>query len=334
MSELLLPERRERLFEPREVYEERVQGRLVVYLDNNIWVDLRDGNDTRSLRCREICLAAVREGKAIFPVSYASISELFETPRVDARARQADLMDNLSTDVTFRNASFIFAMEGESVFRHFFRSEKVQPRQNEVFTGLPHYLADEHIFPGGLPGVVVAKATEDMRKRRNWLRFFVDQDKVEDVQKRHASVYTYADQMIAQRTTWLEEFGGRKLDPEEIIRREREWVFKEYAFPAINTAISGMGREKESSVNRILAARGCGSPDRLRDVLRAAAPALEVFAQRLASFSLRPQGRIERQDFWDVEHACLAPVYADSFVTADRRLRERLPLGEARHQRR
>jgi hypothetical protein len=68
------------------------------------------------------------------------------------------------------------------------------------------------------------------------------------------------------------------------------------------------------------ATHGDGDRRRLADVFRAAAPSLELAAQLFAQRSLDTKRKPQRQDFWDFEHASLAPVYADAFVTRDRGL--------------
>jgi hypothetical protein len=75
---------------------------------------------------------------------------------------------------------------------------------------------------------------------------------------------------------------------------------------------------------------GDGGPRRLKDVFRATAPALEVLAQLYAARSFNITRKFVRQDFFDIEHAGLAPVYADAFVTADRGLRDLLPPPDRR----
>jgi 2-keto-4-pentenoate hydratase len=55
-------------------------------------------------------------------------------------------------------------------------------------------------------------------------------------------------------------------------------------------------------------------------LLRAIAPSLELAAQLFARRSLQVKRTLTSQDFWDTEHATLAPVYADAFVSDDRSL--------------
>ena len=44
-------------------------------------------------------------------------------------------------------------------------------------------------------------------------------------------------------------------------------------------------------------------------------PAFELCANMMADLSANPSRKTQRQDFWDFEHAAVAPIYTDAFVT-------------------
>ena len=77
--------------DPREVHAERVAGRSTVYLDNNIWIDLRDAETPEAAGCRDACVIAVELGQALFPVSWASVGELFEIPHPEKELPESAL---------------------------------------------------------------------------------------------------------------------------------------------------------------------------------------------------------------------------------------------------
>jgi len=134
--EIVLPAHRVRNFDPIEIFNDRVKDRTVVYLDHNIWIDLQDAVTPDARSCRDVCLRAVDDGLAVFPVAFASMSEMFDIPADDVRVRHAELMDALSLGVALRNSQYVYAMEGEAAYRYVFHSERPQSRRNEVFTAV------------------------------------------------------------------------------------------------------------------------------------------------------------------------------------------------------
>lgn len=337
-SSILLPAHRVRVFDPVEVYRSRIGSRMVVYLDTNIWIELRDAPTTEAARCRDTCHRAVTTGRAIFPVSYASVSEVLENPVDGLRTKQADLMDALSLGVTFRNPTHVYALEGEAAYRFVFHGEPAQLRREEAFTSLPDHIGDGHLdFPDGWRAADVEKFVSLYKTSGACsVRWLVDHGEPVKVRAGHSSVETYAERMDAQRTAQRAHLAKGKadgrVDREGLVHDERVALFKAHVLPAMrNAGLSELGLQRTIELVRSFREReGDGSRRRLREVFRAAAPALEVLAHVFGRRALDPQRKTKRQDFWDTEHAGLAPVYADAFVTADGGLNEVLRLGERR----
>lgn len=139
-AEPTLPAFKLRMFDPGEVFAQYVDGRRVVYLDNNIWIDLRDAENDEAVSCRDACKRVVADGRAIFPLSYGSVTEVLTNPSRDARERQADLMDALSLGVTFRSPVVVNILETETAYRVFYKREAAVGRRREVFTMIPEHL--------------------------------------------------------------------------------------------------------------------------------------------------------------------------------------------------
>lgn len=329
-----LPAHRVRVFDPMEVYRTRIGERAIVYLDTNIWIELRDANTAEAERCRDACFRAVTDGRAIFPVSYASVSEVLENPVAELRTRQADLMDALSRKVTFRNSSLVYAIEGEAAYRFLFHGESVPLRRHEAFTSLPDHIGDGQMnFPAGWKPADIERFLSFYRTGDHCsVRWLVDHDKSAETRGRHASIETYAEQMDAQREAQRGQlFQGGKVERDTVAHDERIALFKSHVLPAMRRA--GFAEKGLDSIEFVRAFRekhGDGNRRRLRDVFRAAAPALEMLAQIYTRRALDVRRKTKKQDFWDNEHAGLAPVYADAFVTADGNLNEVLRLGDRR----
>ena len=80
------------VFDIHQVFADRVGAKTVVYFDQNAWINLRDGDAAGASECAEICHAGVAEGRVIFPVSYASATELLAISDDALRLRLLPLM--------------------------------------------------------------------------------------------------------------------------------------------------------------------------------------------------------------------------------------------------
>jgi hypothetical protein len=365
-SGIVLPAHRVRVFEPRRVFEERIGIRKVVYLDNNIWIYLGDAKTDEALRCLDSCLQAVNKERAIFPVSFAAISEVQDNPSAEARIRQADLMDRLCLGVALRNAELLFGLEGEAVLRNLLHLDGEPLAREEVFTGVldyavvgfsesgdfvdaggeecsaslrnsapeprvgfepsqPRYHTDGYLgVPEGYTPAHVDGLLAHLRSKETvTVRSLVERPDLDDFRRRHSTgAAAYAEQTDTRRAAWIAERGSRKVDLEENVQAERVALFRRHVAPAIR-------RVPAKVICEDLLAAPADIAGRLRELYREAAPALETFAHVLAGQSV-PKRKSTKQDFWDIEHAGVAPVYADAFVTADGGLRSRLPVGVRR----
>jgi hypothetical protein len=331
--EIVLPAHRVRNFDPIEIFNDRVKDRTVVYLDHNIWIDLRDAVTPDARSCRDVCLRAVDDGLAVFPVAFASMSEMFDVPADDVRVRHAELMDALSLGVALRNSQYVYAMEGEAAYRYVFHSERPQSRRNEVFTAVQDYLADSYTsFPEGWRRADVERFLAHLRDPGTaTVKWLVEHCNVDEIRAGHARTATYAERMEAQRQEYLAK-GPQRYDLEAVVRNARRSLFAECVMPAIRRCSRAevTPAEFDRLVHAYRSQHGDGNDERLRKVFREAAPVLEVFAHVVAAQSADPRRRSRPQDFWDIEHAGYAPVYTDAFVTADGGLRARLPVGQRR----
>ena len=125
---------------PKEIWYSHVQTRRVIYLDTNIWVRLTDVRTELTKECLTLCREAVRSGAAVFPLSYASISELLHQPPDVPRETQAALMDELRLGVSFRSTDIIEKEESRSAFG-FFANEDYKPvPRSALFTYIVDYI--------------------------------------------------------------------------------------------------------------------------------------------------------------------------------------------------
>ncbi|MCE7890789.1 MAG: hypothetical protein DYH12_14025 [Sorangiineae bacterium PRO1] len=319
-----------RQFDPKKIYAEHVDGRRVIYLDSNIWIDLRDAKTDEARACREACGLAVDEGRAIFPLSYGSISEVMHNPSKEARERQADLMDALSLGVTFRAPHVVHALEGEAAYRYFYRNDSTPVSRSEVFTLVPDHVGDGRLeFPAGWKATDVARFLDYMQSETGWrtVRWLVDHLDHEEIARNHQlGHYESSMAEVVTKQRELARGESKKKVRARLLTEARVELFNQHVLPAIRRALIrdvGLDRMVEES-ERVQEEHGEGGPGRLAVVFQAATPSLELRAQLFAARALDTNGRPKATDFWDTEHASVAPIHADAFVTADGGLRTML----------
>jgi hypothetical protein len=334
---IVLPAHTVTPFDPAQVFSEHVGGRKVVYLDNNIWIDLRDELTEPAKRCREACLRAVGDKRAIFPVSWASISELLELPPPALRAKQADVMDGLCGSVTFRNAAVIQRLEAEDVFAHLFFGLARTDRRAEAFTLLPDYTTDgvgRLSFPEGLRPEQVERYVSMWRSREEnpamRVRWMVDHLDHEQALRNHERANGYGPEMDERRAAHREHLGVERVSRSKAAHEERVYMFNTSVLPVIRRELPKLLQRPRETIRRMTELHSNENARIFRRAFRAAAPLMETMTQIFARQAQDVTRTTERQDFWDVEHAALPYAYADAFVTADGGLGEVLRLGEYR----
>lgn len=306
----------------RRVYAERIDGRKIIYLDNNIWILLRDGGAAKA--CRDHCLEAVREGRAIFPASYAAVSELFGIPSPSLRASQAELMDALCMGVTSRSPEIIFRLEARHLYARLFESAESRILRNEAYTSLPDYLGTGELeFAADTPASVVEvviNAWNDIDLPGRSLRWLSQEIPSAAQTERHAEkLKEYVALMENLRARRLADPKERSPDRNTAILRERVALFRSSVIPACQDLLARDCGADAAEIRRRLSELGAGEigGKRMTQRFRASLPSMEVAAQLHGMRAVDLQRRTRPQDFWDIEHASFAMVYADAFVSAD-----------------
>ena len=318
----VLPTHLRKVFDPAEVFAERVCDRKVVYLDTNIWIDLREAASADARLCRSACERAAADGRAVFPLSYASVGEVLENPSTQAALAQSSLMDALSLGVTFRRPDLVYAMEAEAAHRYLYDGDTDLSCRPRVFTSMPDCLRDGGLaFPEGWRPEDAEWLITTLRNEASYrsLRWLVEHLDLPTVRENHKRLNNYVARMEQRRAERDAALAGKRWTLDEAIHEERVYLFREHLLPGMRKALFAQAGVL-NAVERIRAFRrehGDGSKRRFADVFRTAAPALEMIAQMHARRAVDSRRKPEKQDFWDMEHVSLAPIYADAFVTRD-----------------
>lgn len=306
----------------RRVFSERVQNRKVVYLDNNMWILLRDGGAADA--CREKCQEEVTAGRAVFPVSYAAVSELFGISSSALRTQQAVLMDALSLGVTLRSPEIVCRVEARNLYEYLFEGATPRVLRDESFTSLPDYAGTGELnFPAETPANVVEQVVrgwngDDLPGRSlRWLSEFIP---TEAHTQRHAEASAkYVSLMEDMRARRLADPVEREMKRDPAIMRERKALFVSQVVPTVRALLlRDCDNNPKELHRRISVFEAASTSEReLTKLFRSTLPSLEVSAQLHGMRAVDRQRRTRPQDFWDVDHASFAMVYADAFVSAD-----------------
>ena len=315
---------------PHEIWHRHVKARRVVYLDTNVWIRLTDAQTQLSTECLALCREAVRSGAVIFPLSYASISELRNQPSDAPREIQAALMDELSLGITFRDAHLIEKEEYQIAFQ-FLVGEDYQPVHRSVlFTYIVDYIgngvitfSDEYTDKQILAFVEQWKALPDIRSVSSFLNNS-DLNKIKANQEAHARDYEIRfSETIKQSSEHFRK--SRQFSPERLRLEERMSLFNSKVLPLFQAIMLERYTPDEviTKTNDICKEfgkrHGRGGP-KFIEKLFSLMPATELFAQLMASRVMNSKRAVRPQDFWDIEHARTPAAYADAFVTEDRGL--------------
>lgn len=310
------------------VFREHVSGRALVYLDNNVWIDLVEERTDDARLCLRACHLAVEEGRVLFPLSNASIEELLDQPAAARPQRQADLMDLLSYSVCFRASRHIFEHEARGALDGFLAGGVSLVDRSKLFTYVIEYTGDRVIkFQPTWTSSAIDDCVRLLRKEPVLsVRWLLDHLRVDAMRERHrVAGLRYVDEMqsnIDRATTELRVLRGVKWD--RAVFEERKWAFTEHIVGALREETRRRwGDEGELEFIQELRRRGPGSPKRLGELMRSL-PSLDLHCELMAQRTMNPTRRVRREDILDNEHATVAPAYCDAFVTRDKNLSDLL----------
>lgn len=319
-----------RLLDTSEVYERHVRGRRTVYLDNNVWIALTDQKTAVATECLEVCRLAVASKIALFPLSYASVVELLDQPRIAPRENQSSLMDELSEGVSFRAAAPVERVEICSAFSFFIGDSFEPPPKAEFFTYIIDSVADnclevsDDFKEQDAQSLVTHLRTHAGICSVSWLLEHLD---VDASRTRHLAM---GDRFVSLMSKSIKESSehfrsGSKPDAKGMLHEEHSYLFRRRILPLFRDLMLERWPPEELIVELPLRMKkftdcnGKGGPEQLARLI-SKMPSINLFAQMMQARSMDSKRQVRRQDFWDIEHARVSGAYADAFVTCDRNL--------------
>lgn len=310
------------IFDPRTIYSQRIADQRLAYLDNNVWIELRDTQSQEALACREACYESRRNGRVLFPLSFATITEAIEIPDPETRARHATLLDDLSDGVTFRTPEILFRVEGRKAAEWYFLDKNSWLERQDVFTSVPGHLGDiSYDVPAAWSTEMLkdflAHAAADPRMRS--VRFIAE---LFDWRTRHAKFSSmFVREMHALRTRQAAQPRlPKQQEFEKALQEERIVLLRRYFIHGVSKHIFNLlGPEKAAIKIDQFLQKNDGGPQALKKIFKRM-PMLDQYARMLAQDSIERNRKPQAQDFFDFDHATAPTVHSDAFVTLDRRL--------------
>lgn len=312
------------VYEPRRVFIERIGSRKLIYLDQNVWIDLREVKTPQATACLDACRTAVSCGKALFPLAYPSIAETVEISDIPTRLRQADLLDSLSLGVTFRSSVVLLRLEGERAWRWLFAKEENLVVKEEVFSSPPDHLDEPAVmkFPAGWTAENVEKFMTDLRGKSGIrsVRFIAEQRDWGDEHVQRLERYVQDEEADRQR-----RLGQPKIQKQRAfalaLREGRQHLIHRFVVPAAaKSVLAEYGPERALELlQQFRATMGDGDDGRMKKLFERM-PVMDQHARIMACGVVDTNRRPQPQDFYDAEHGMAPPIFSDAFVTRDSRL--------------
>jgi hypothetical protein len=302
--------------DPAQVYRERVQGNVAIYLDTNAWSDLTEGTTSDAQNALSLARAARSRAIAIFPLGFATITELLKREINADSIVQAELMDILSAGVAFRGNTRIADEEVRSACAFLLNGNAASPVER-VFTITPCYLSDTRVvFPDGWSEDEADKFMQKLDEYgfpgMRWLQQYMREQTHLDLQASTDEKYVREiSRKRADAMTWAADKSG-KLNAAKVRAEEHACVLEKYI---LTRAMRVVGPRTVASLAPIL--MQLQKDGRKLAAAVAAMPSTwlscEMNVQRMLAISRQTR----KQDFYDHEHAVLAVPYTQAFVTSD-----------------
>lgn len=307
---------RRSLAEPRKIYEERVRGRAVLYLDTNAWSDLSEAKTTDAEVARDLIKTAHAGARIVCPVSFSTITELLKRDVNPDSLAQAALMDLLSDGISYRATRHVRDLEILAACE-FLLSGRADSPLPQVFTVIACYEADQRIvFPDGWSE---SGADEFMMKMEEFglpsVRWLQQNRRSREYLDLHATTDTKYEREISRKrddaSTWAADANG-KLDAQKLRYEEHICVLNKYILENVLRLVD------PATFGRLALRLGMlNTDDALLSKVVRAMPSTWLSCEMHVQRMLGRGRRTRKQDFYDHEHAVLAIPYADAFVTSD-----------------
>jgi hypothetical protein len=286
-----------------------------------VWIDLVEPKTDTAVECLALSRAIRARGAAIFPVSFASMSELLEQPPEAAALTQAKLMDELGDGVSLRAPNPIRVEEYDAAFAALLGAPFVAPTKSVACTAVGEYIGDAYLdFAAAWPpeqATAYTEAIRDAPPMRSVEAMLRTQDRAA-LRARHAEARErYVARFTAALTRIAEQFRRKdgRLDRDRILLEEQLRASQLLAEAVRNRLVVLHGPERGAALAAQTELGQAAIPiPRFRELLTVM-PSVALHCELMTARVCNPGRRVRPSDFYDIEHASVAAVYADAFAT-------------------
>jgi hypothetical protein len=283
----------------------------VIYLDTNAWSDLTERATDAARRAYDAAGALHNAGVTVFPLAYATITELLKREVNEDSTSQAEVMDVLSRGVCLRGDPHVRDLEVMCAYQFMTQGISVVPIP-EMFTVLACYISDREIPAVGIPGDggLLQLAYPTLR----WLHSAMRTPQLLANEARTDEKYVrLITEKIADAPNWATD-GSGKLNAKKLRFEEHTAAFKNYVMANLSrlVGLEGLSLIREKSDLYVKKSGGPGAVATVIGAMPSIALSCEMHVQKLLAGA-----NTRKQDFYDHEHAARAIPYVDVFVTAD-----------------
>lgn len=280
------------------------EGRLLVFLDTSCWIDLADCSSEAARRIRDKLKEGVSSGRMLCPLSWGILEELFKQ-KGESRERSAQLMEELSLNVTFVMRTELFRWEVDRSVA-LACGEATAGMRSGLFVPVAAFVGSRMRIRWSSDPPLNSETKTNVE---GYLRRKLGGQGVSAISARagfRASSGPPAYSSAAKRAKEL--FRG---DKKGLFLDESGSIFREYVTPTLfrhsPAAVARWAEHYAQPGDEEAFFRDC-----LRDL-----PALYNYIDIMVAVSLQPDRRDKNSDFFDYEIVVAPLAYADVFAFRD-----------------
>jgi hypothetical protein len=298
----------------REPVWKRIQGREVVSLDSNIWIDMADGKKPDARPIKETLIDLVQAGTLFCPLSPTLIWELYKQD--SSLLRTGELMETLSLNVCFASTDEIFDWEVECFAKKLAGSEDDRCTRKMLFVPVMGYLTSRFrlVYPADTPEDTIRDFGKIVQDRLNSLTL------TELLKLRGDGISQFLKCMPPTpfQKEALRARESAKGDRSKVWRTEEESVASRYIMPAIRKLPFPLRLYVLQFAKNAPRDKYDGCLPTLLGALSAIHNHVEVMIRALED----PNRKDKSSDFFDLDMLPVPLAYADVFVSQDKWIRD------------
>ena len=298
-----------------------LENRQSIFLDSNIWIDLADNQSLESRQAKLLLLELVLKGAVFCPVSITSLFELF-LQEYDSAIREAELMDTLSLNVTFRHRDEIMNEEISAFVMSLSNDAIVVPQANlnysQLFAPAAAFIGSRMnlAYPENASSDFVDDASLKLENKMKGLgvaglvNLFKAHLPMRDW-KNDFSTEMYSEIFKERR----EISKGNRKEAREI---EKYSVLRSELVPNLINYVAQLDPLPSSRARNLIEAYVFSLEEKAGEILLKKIPSLRRYAEVLTITALDDSLKMSPNHMMDVENMIIPPIYSNVFVARDR----------------